>query len=116
MQWRGVGMRRCLIVCLLLAACGMKQPESKRVRKTVASWDASLALTATSWSKGDLPKHFVKNAAEAAVEELSKSAYGHAAAHALALANDLKEAAEHDDKAAASRISQALERDAKALQ
>jgi hypothetical protein len=109
-------MRRCLILCLLLAACGMKQPESERVRKTIASWDGALALTADSWTKGELPKHAVKNAAEAATEELSKQAYGHAAAHALALANDLKDAAEHDDRGAAARIARELEHDAKALQ
>ena len=109
-------MRRCLVVCLLLVACGTKPPEAERVRKTVASWDASLALAASSWARGDLPKHFVRNAAEAATEELSKEATGHDAARALALAHELREAAEHDDRAAASRLASALDAQAKALQ
>ena len=108
-------MRRCLLVFLLLVACGTKPPEEERVRKTVASWDASLALAAGAWARGDLPKHFVRNAAEAAAEELSKEA-GPAAARALALAHELREAAEHDDRAAASRVASALEKQAKALQ
>jgi len=116
MQSRDLDMRRSLAVCLLLFACGTKPPEAERVRKTVASWDASLALAASAWARGDLPKHFVRNAAEAATEELSKEATGHDAARALALAHELREAAEHDDRAAASRLASALDAQAKALQ
>ena len=116
MQMRDTAMRWCLAFCLLLAACGTKEPEAERIRKTVASWEASLALTASSWARGDLPKHFVKNAAEAATEELSKEANGHAAARALALAHELEEAAEHDDRAAAARIASALQQQSKELQ
>ena len=109
-------MRWCLALCLLLAACGAKQLEEERVRKTIASWDGALALTASAWTRGELPTHFVKDAAEAATEELSKQAHGHAAARALALADELKTAAEQDDRAAASRIAAALETESKALQ
>lgn len=109
-------MRWCLALCLFLAACGAKQPEDERVRKTIASWDGALALAAGAWTRGELPKHFVKNAAEAATEELSKQAHGHAAARALALAAELKDAAEHDDRAAALRIAAALEKESQALQ
>lgn len=109
-------MSRCLAVCLLLVACGVKPPESERARKTIVSWDGALALTARAWTRGDLPKHFVKNGAEAATEEISKQAKGHAAARALALADELKDAAEHDDKAAAARVALALEQQAKELQ
>ena len=86
------------------------------MRKTIASWDASLALTASAWARGDLPTHFVRDAAEAATEELSKEATGHDAARALALAHELRDAAEHDDRAAGSRVASALEKQAKALQ
>ena len=116
MQSRDLGMRRCLAVCLLLVACGTKPPEAERVRKTVASWDASLALTASSWARGEVPKHFIRHAAEAATEELSKKTTGHDAARALALAHELREAVEHDDRAAASRLASALDAQAKALQ
>jgi|GEM_PF-6327904 len=116
MQLRGIGMRRCLALCLLLVACGAKEPQSERVRKTIASWDGALALTASSWAKGDLPKHFVKDAAEAATEELSKQAYGHAAARALALADELKKAAENDDKSAGARLAATFEQEAKKQQ
>jgi hypothetical protein len=109
-------MRRCLAICLLLVACGAKEPESERVRKTIASWDGVLALTAASWARGELPKHFVKDAAEAATEELSKQAYGHAAAHALALAGELKKAAENDDRSAGARLAALLEQEAKKQQ
>jgi hypothetical protein len=109
-------MRWCLALCLLLAACGTKQPEDERVRKTVASWDGALALAAGAWTRGELPKHFVKNAADAATEELSKQAHGHAAARALGLAAELKDAAEHDDRAAAARIAATLEKESKELQ
>lgn len=108
-------MRWCLLF-LLLAACGLKQPESERVRKTIASWDGALALTAVHWTRGDLPKHFVKDAAEAASEELSKQTYGHAAAHALAMAHGLDDAAERDDKNSAARIARELEAESKELQ
>src|SRR3954467_2501313 len=103
-----IGMRRCLVICLLLAACGIKQPEAEREKKTVASWDASLALTASAWARGDIPNHFVRNAAEAAKEELSKGATGHAAARAIALAHELQDAAEHDDRAAGARLANEL--------
>jgi len=109
-------MRWCLVICVLLAACGMKQPEAEREKKTVASWDASLALTAGAWVRGDLPKHIVRNAAEAAVEELGKEAKGHDAARAIALAHELQEAAEHDDRAAAARLANELDAQAKELQ
>jgi hypothetical protein len=113
-------MRRCLIVCLLLAACGLKEPEDERVRKSIASWEASLALTANSFARGELPKHFLKNAAEAATDELSKEKVPpkltHAAARALALADQLKNAAEHDDPSAATRAGNALDKEAKELQ
>src|SRR3954451_22234894 len=111
-----IGMRCCLVICLLLAACGTKEPEAEREKKTVASWDASLALTASSWARGELPKHFVRNAAEAAVEELGKAAKGHDAARAIALAAELKDAAEHDDRTAGSRLAKALDAQAKELQ
>ena len=109
-------MRWCLAFCIVLAACGMKEPESERVKKTIASWEASLALTANFYARGELPKHFVKNATEAATEELSKSTYGHAAARALALAHDLEDAAEHDDRSAATRAGNELDQEAKRLQ
>jgi hypothetical protein len=109
-------MRWCLALFLLLAACGAKEPQEERVRKTIASWDGALALTGAAWANGELPKHFVKNAAEAATEELSKQAYGHAAARALALADELKKAAENDDKAAAARLAATLEQEAKKQQ
>jgi hypothetical protein len=109
-------MRRCLALCLLLAACGLKEPKDERVRKTIASWDGALALSAEHWAKGELPKHFVKNAAEAATEELSKQTYGHAAARALAMAAELKEAAERDDRNAAVRLSNELAKESKELQ
>jgi len=109
-------MRRALALCLILAACGMKQPEAEREKKTVASWDASLALTAGAWVRGDLPKHFVRNAAEAAGEELSKSTKGHDAARAIALAHQLQDAAERDDRAAGARLANALDAQAKELQ
>src|SRR5438067_762333 len=108
-QMRNTAMRRCLAFCLLLVACGTKPPEDERIRKTVASWEASLALAASSWARGDLPTHFVKNSTEAATEELSKTAKGHAAARALALTHELQEAAERDDRAAANRLAGALE-------
>ena len=109
-------MRRCLAFCLLFVACGTKQPEDERIRKTVASWDASLALAASAWTRGELPKHFVRNAAEAATEELSKEANGHAAARALAIAHELQDAVEHDDRAAATRVASALDEQSKELQ
>ena len=94
----------------------MKEPEDERVRKTVASWDSALALTAAHWVRGELPKHFVKDAAEAATEELSKQAKGHDAARALALAAELKDAVEHDDRGAGARIGAALDKASKELQ
>jgi hypothetical protein len=103
-------MRRALALCLLLAACGMKEPEQEREKKTIASWEASLALAAEGWTRGELPKHFVRNAAEAATEELSKEKN---AARAVALAHDLQDAVEHDDRAAAARIAGALEKDSR---
>lgn len=109
-------MRRSLVILLLLAACGTKQPEAERIRKTVASWDASLALTGSSWARGELPDHFVRNATEAATEELTKDAQGHDAARAVALAHDLEDAVEHSDRAAAARVANELDRQAKALQ
>jgi hypothetical protein len=112
-----------VIFVLLLLACGTKQPEAERARRSVASWDASLALAASSWTRGELPKHFIRNAAEAAVEELSKEAGGtvppdvtHASARAIALAHELEEAVEHDDFNAALRVANALEAQSKALQ
>ena len=116
MQSGETGMRGTIALLLLLAACGMKEPENERVRKTVASWDALLALAASSYARGELPKHFVKNATEAATEELSKQANGHAAARAIALAHDLQEAAEHDDISAATRVGNELDKEAKELQ
>jgi hypothetical protein len=109
-------MRRWLVICLLLAACGMKQPEAEREKKTVASWDASLALTARYWTRGEVPKHFARHAAEAATEELSKNAKSQAAARTIALAHDLEDAIERDDRAAGSRIAVELDAQSKALQ
>jgi hypothetical protein len=115
-QLRESGMRWCLVLCLIFAACGAKPSEDERVRKTVASWDGALALAAGAWTRGELPKHFVRNAADAATEELSKQAHGPAASRALALAGQLKDAAEHDDRAAAARLAATLEKEAKAQQ
>lgn len=109
-------MRSVVLICLLLAACGMKQPEDEQEKKTVASWDASLALTADEWARGDLPGHFVKDAAGAAKEELSKKAKGHDAARAVALAHELEDAVERDDRGAANRLAAALSAQAKELQ
>jgi len=102
-QLRDIVMRRYLAFCLLLVACGMKPPEEEREKKTIDSWEASLAFAAEAWTRGEVPKHVVRNVADAATEEISKDAKGHAAARVLALARDLKEAVEHDDRAAAAR-------------
>jgi len=98
-----------VLIALLLAACGTKQTPDQREKKTVQSWEASLALAGDAWTRGELPKHFVRNAADAAVEELSKNAKGHEAARAIALAHQLEEAVERDDRAAAGRIAIDLE-------
>jgi hypothetical protein len=84
-------MRRAVAFFLLLAACGMKPPKAEIEKKTVASWEATLALAAEAYERGDVPKHIVRNVAEAASEEISKEAKGHEAARALAAAHDLEE-------------------------
>ncbi|HEV2720432.1 MAG TPA: hypothetical protein VG323_10480 [Thermoanaerobaculia bacterium] len=97
------------LAVLLVAACGLKQPQEQREKRTVQSWAASLALAGDAWTRGELPKHFVRNAAEAAVEELTKSAKGHDAARVIALGHQLEDAVERDDRAAAARIAIDLE-------
>ena len=81
------------LMAFLALACGMKEPDAERVRKSVASWDASLALAASSWIAHQVPGHFVRNAVEAAVDEVSKEVAGKvpprvvdASAHTIALA------------------------------
>ena len=78
---------------LLLAACGTKPPEAEVEKKTVASWEATLELTRDAYQRGDIPKHIVRNVAEAATEEISKEAKGDEASRALAAAHDLEEQA-----------------------
>ena len=94
----------------------MKEPEQEHEKKTIASWNASLALTASSWARGEVPSHFARHAVEAATEELGKEALGHAAAPTIALAHDFQEAVERDDRAAAARIARELDAQSKALQ
>ncbi|HKS25838.1 MAG TPA: hypothetical protein VJZ76_23810 [Thermoanaerobaculia bacterium] len=86
-------MQRVLVVALLLAACGTKPPEAELEKKTVDSWKATLALTRDAYQRGDIPKHIVRNVAEAATEEISKDAKGDEASRALAAAHDLAEQA-----------------------
>jgi hypothetical protein len=86
-------MRRVLVFALLLAACGTKPPEAEVEKKTVASWEATLELTRDAYQRGDIPKHIVRNVAEAATEEISKEAKGDEASRALAAAHDLEEQA-----------------------
>ena len=86
-------MRTAIALALLLAACGTKPPEAELEKKTVASWEATLALARDAYQRGDIPKHIVRNVAEAATEEISKEAKGHEAARALAAAHDLEEQA-----------------------
>jgi hypothetical protein len=115
--------RLLTLIALLALACGMKEPDAERVRKSVASWDASLALTAGSWIAHHVPGHFVRNAVEAAVDEVSKDVAAKvppevvtASAHTLALAHQLQEAVEHEDRGAALRVQRELEQRAKELQ
>ncbi len=86
-------MRRAVAFALLLAACGTKPPEAQMEKKTVDSWEATLNLARNAYERGDVPKHIVRNVAEAATEEISKEAKGHEAARALAAAHDLEEQA-----------------------
>ena len=86
-------MRRVVAFALLLAACGTKPPEAELEKKTVDSWEATLNLARNAYERGDVPKHIVRNVAEAATEEISKEAKGHDAARALAAAHDLEEQA-----------------------
>ncbi|HEY6141694.1 MAG TPA: hypothetical protein VI670_28365 [Thermoanaerobaculia bacterium] len=86
-------MRTAIALALLLAACGTKPPKAELEKKTVDSWEATLALARDAYRRGDVPKHIVRNVAEAATEEISKEAKGHEAARALAAAHDLEEQA-----------------------
>lgn len=111
-----------MLVALLALACGLKEPDDERVRKSVASWDASLALTASSWIAHHVPDHFVRDAVEAAVDDVSKDVAGkvpaevvNASAQTIVLAHQLQGAVEHDDRGAALRVERELQQQAEAL-
>ena len=54
----------------MLTACGSKKDSD--LRKSVVSWDASIALAGDSYLHREVPAHYLRDAAKAAVESLEK--------------------------------------------
>ena len=88
-------MRRALVAILLIAACSKPTPDA------IASWSATLQLTAQEWLSNSVPSSFARATIEAASKEFDKADKDLKGLDDLkAAADDFKKAIDRNDRAA----------------
>ena len=91
---------RCVLLALLLAACGGEKPD-----EAAKSWRATLQMTAEKWADNSVPARFVRSTCDSAQKALEKNPD---AATVVAAAAKLKDAVERGDRNAARAVAEEL--------
>jgi hypothetical protein len=113
-----------LLLCCV-ASCAKKADEvRKKSRESLSSWAATTQLMAAQWSRDEVPDVYVRKSAKIAREAVAAQQKSlppdseelrHQIAALDALLEKLERAIETRDRAAAARLSDRLQRMAKAL-
>ena len=94
---------RSLVFLLLLAACGENPDQALRSAK---SWSATAQRVGEFWVRGEVPSPYARKALGKAADELRKGPVPGAAAPV----DELRDAVERGDRAAARRVLDDLAR------
>jgi hypothetical protein len=117
MQCGRIGMRRFIILMLLLCIAGCaKKDAAEALAKSTDSWNATLQLVADARLSKKVGAGFAKKAAEEAIDDLTKQLADPSlpkqqlanAAKVIGAAGDLRRAIESDDTAGMARTLRAL--------
>jgi hypothetical protein len=64
----------CLAISLaLIAACGSKEDQARKLRQTEQSWEATARLTTELRQRGAVPAEYARQTLAAAEQELQKT-------------------------------------------
>ena len=89
-------MRRAILAILLIAACSQKATDAE-----IASWSATLQLTAEQWRSNGVPSSFARATIDAATKAFDKADKDMKGLDNLKAATaDFKQAIEKNDRAA----------------
>ena len=81
-------MRRVILAIVLIAACSHRTPDPQ----TVASWAATLQMTAESWLNNSVPSSFARSTIDAAMKSFENDDKLKAAAQ------DFRQAIDRNDR------------------
>src|SRR3954453_16883784 len=106
-------MRRLCVVLIVLSLACSKQNDDDKLRKSIASWKATLRIVADARLKNEVRDGFVLNTIDGAIEDLegqSAKTTKKRAEHLIGVAAKLRQAVERDDLPATAQARGELAR------